>query len=269
MIKYLQGLKAKRGFTLIEMIVVIAIIAVLSAIILPNISGDSQKIRSANSAARDFYVALQMVMSKFSLYDGKLSPAYIDNPELGIIKHYPKMGGNYPYDKSGGDDGGEYPAWTWMYVMLEAKNGQIKNVGVVTDKRGTSSSSDPLYTLLQRNAADRNTEFGRLLKNEIDGQVSFRDGFYYGRVEFNTPFGDDGKVNQAELPNVTVTVAYTAYTGKELPKATGSKTEYTNNNLYFGKNNKLKSGEICGICAAKDRTLSSAGMLGDQGTYLR
>jgi len=53
MLKKLQALKAKKGFTLVELIVVIAIIAVLAAILVPTLMGQVTKSRitSANSGA--------------------------------------------------------------------------------------------------------------------------------------------------------------------------------------------------------------------------
>ncbi len=267
MVRYLQRGKARKGFTIIELIVVIAIIAILTAVILPQLSSERSRKNEAKSAATDFYAAVQMVMSKFSLYDGKLSIAYTNNENLGLVRYYPMMGGNYPYDNGAGITDHEYPAATSLYIMIEAKNGNIRTVGAVARAQSRNAAQPGFFELLKRNSFDRDTEFGRLLTGEIEDWISFQDGFYYARVDFVPPKNADGTLNKTEINSETVKVAWSAYASKELPapKATDSVATFTNNNLYFGSDYKLSCGEVCGTCAHYD---SSWTAVGDKGTKL-
>lgn len=252
MLRFLQKSKAQKGFTIIELIVVIAIIAVLTAVILPSLSSEKSKIQEARTAATDFYAAVQTVMSKYSLYDGALSPAYSVTEESshpGIMRHYAKMGGNYPYDKDAGLTDHEFPAATSLYIMLQTKNNTVETVGVVSRAQSNTSSDAGFFRLLQRNSSDRSTEFGRLFTAEINDRVRFRDGFYYARVDFIPPINADKTINKQEINSETVKVAFTAYTVKELPKASGSSASFENANLYFGSDFKLNCNMLCGTCA--------------------
>ena len=269
MLRYLQKSKAKKGFTIIELIVVIAIIAVLSMIILPLLSNENSRIQEARTAATDFYAAVQTAMNKFSHYDGSLTTSYSVKNES-IVRYYAKMGGNYPYDEQYDKDASitdhDYPLATSLYIMVYAKNDKIETIGMVSRAKSSSSEAG-FFRLLQRNAADRSTEFGRLFAAEIDDRVSFRDGYYYARVDFNPPTNPDKSINKDEINSETVRVAYAAYCRRELPKSTlgGNVSEFENANLYFGSDFRLNCDEICGTCAPMQ---SSGDYVGLRGTKL-
>ncbi len=266
MIRYLQKLKAEKGFTIIELIVVIAIIAVLAAVILPQISSERSRINEARSAARDFYAAIQTTMSKYSTYDGQLSPKFESDNNLGVVRYYPLMGGNYPFDKSypAANTDNDYPAVTSLYIMVHTRNDTILDVGAVTRAKANTSADNGMFQLLKREAADRNTEFGKLLIGEIDDRVSFNDGWYYARVDFTYKTSLTGTPEDIKLE--TVKVAYTAFSRNELPKASGSFDSFVNSTLMFGSDYKLNSGDVCGTCATWDETNNT--QVGFKGTSL-
>lgn len=254
MIRFLQRLKAKKGFTIIELIVVIAILGVLMAVILPSISQQRSRINEARSAAKDFYAAVQTVMNNFSVFDGQLLPD--DSKDSDVIHYYRNMGGNYPFDpdpnghsESAANEMG-YPDQTVMYIMVHAKNRNIEEIGIVTKEKNKNNSDNGMFQLLKRDPADRNTKFADILKRGIKDRVSFNDGYYYAKVDFEYPSGMDIAGEPIDAYMSTIKVEYTAFCRKELPDL-----PYDGflNALTFGTDYVLNwNGEICGTCASRN-----------------
>lgn len=261
MIRYLQRKKFNKGFTIIELIVVVAILGALTAIIVPSLNNERSRIEEARGAARDFYAAAQTVMTKFSLYDAQLSPAYTENNDLGIMRYYTNMSGNYPYDNGAGITNHDFPAATSLYITLYAKNDQVQSINTVSRAQSRATSDPGFFAALSGEGAS--TEFGKLFTQEINDRISFRDGYYYARIDFTPPVAGIGGVDSTAMNNTTVKVAYTAYTRTKLPTVSGTATNYTNNNLYFGENFKLNCGVVCGTCAP-EKSNSRVGIAGSK-----
>lgn len=90
-------MRAKRGFTLIEMLVVIAIIAVLVSVIIPVVEGSTAKARAATDAAnlRSTLGALNTVITTEGDLEGQVKninvpkSMYVDNCELHVLYTHP------------------------------------------------------------------------------------------------------------------------------------------------------------------------------------
>ena len=268
MIRYLQRQKAKKGFTILELIVVLAILAVLTAIILPQMTTKRSRINAARSAARDFYAAVQSVMNYYAVYDGQVLPNDPGTKKEAedVVKYYKNLTGNYPIDYSytGTHKGDlEDPNPTSMYIMVHTKNSHVSEIGIIVRAdEGTNNQggNNGMFQLLKRGKKDdgsddgsRNTKFGEILKGEINTRVSFNEnGYYYAKVVFR--YGDtfDATGNPMYLSMQTLKVEYTAYCSRELPDARGkSYDSYIDSYLRFAKDYQLNwnSGEVCGTCA--------------------
>lgn len=82
--KTLESLKKKKGFTLVEVIIVLVIIAILAAVLIPSLTGYIDKANQKNAVAnaRSFVMASQTIVSELyaekALGDGFNGTNFID-----------------------------------------------------------------------------------------------------------------------------------------------------------------------------------------------
>lgn len=100
--KYLKQLKEnKKGFTLIEMIVVIAIIGILAAILVPSMSGYLSTARDSKKEAnaRTVYTAAQAAVTSLETTNPVESDTYNKSDSLELYKKIKELIGAANYDK--------------------------------------------------------------------------------------------------------------------------------------------------------------------------
>ena len=246
MIKYLQNLKRKRGFTIIELIVVVAIIAVLAAIIVPGLSGTSEKIRAANMHASDFYSGIQYVMTHF-----QMTESYI-TPEIGM-KNTTDPQAFVTYAQTYGQNVLVFP-YTYIYVKVDSNTDLTVNVGR-TYSEMLDTTEIATETLFEKAIRE---QLSKVLKADYTG-------YCYALVS-----NGDTNVN-ITTRDVTGTpqnikVISTHFTYDELPIVTGTSTDYIDDNLMFSSMGELVNGLLCGTCSS-DKNSTTNLMVGDAGSY--
>ena len=243
MIKRLQKIKSKRGFTLIELIVVIAVIAVLVGTILVGLDTTSAKVEESKSTASDFYSAIQTEFTNFQMYDGPLTmtlnEAYKGSvASLGAgnggIKYYPAVGGNYPFagvTAVGETHANGMPKTAAVYLEFYASYGILRHVNY----------SNSLTTLRgMTGAGNEDAQLCVVLKEGMKERMTFKDGYYYAKVQYTAPAASPGGyLSKYDYRSCGVTVEWAAYSPKEM---TSDEDTYT-----FKSNNILRSGTICGV----------------------
>ena len=244
MIKRLQKLKAKRGFTMIELIVVIAIIAVMSGVVLFGSNGRREKILEANTAAADFYSVIQAEFTGLQMFDGPITmwtnKQYTDDnlknlkdqPEFGGLKYYPKAGGNYPFDgtiEPGETHWGGEPKAAALYIEVYAFAGTVRRVNYAND-------ITELLELEKSNDNDK-YELCMVLKEELKDRIEYKNGYYYARISYTPPMPDPAGLTVYDYRERPVKVDWAAYCANEI----------TDPNETFLSQNYLTNSGICGV----------------------
>ena len=243
MIIYLHTMRAKKGFTMVELIVVIAIIAVLAAMVFPLFSNDDAKRDTAEVYASDFYASLQYCMTRYQKTD------YHINTEMAqAAADYKADDTKNPYifyDETRGQNICAIPTATMTNynIYIEAFNDR----GIKYVKLAYSFEN-----LLNDTATTSDIAIERLLQTDLEQIVNDMGvGYYYAVVNYDSEFG-----------NFKVLTAH--YCEEKLPAITNVGT-YKNDNLMIVDNAELDCGIICGTCSS-DRN-STGAYVGSLGTY--
>lgn len=257
MIKFLQKMRTRRGFTLVELIIVVAVIAVLAAIILPSLDTRRANKEKARSASRDMYNAMQSIFTKYSLYEAALSiPLKSEKTptDTSYIHFFKKVGGNFPC-KAGAVSFPDMPETCDLFIEVAAKGGVIGDVNV----------GNTFEDLLKRGDNVKDSALGDLLKNDLETRIDLHDGYYYVKVSYKAvapepPATTTDKVN-------TVKIGFAAFSEKQFPTFAGDWDEYVKQNLLFNWTESYTTAKrIVGVfspyvsnAAGEDRSLGLKG----------
>lgn len=161
MIKYLHRLKGKIGFTLVELVVVVGIIAILTTILLVNLlGGNTEQILAANSNAEAFFPACQLAFTRAQLTERELV-TYADT-ETKFIEY--KDGKN------------QIPDGKYLFVEVKCAQRGIEGLHIDFTLNGLMSRDETeVMTALENYFATNINEY--LTDNY--------DGYFYAAVDNN------------------------------------------------------------------------------------
>ena len=240
----------KKGFTILELIVVFAIIAVLVAMIVPTLSSRDSNKHASMMAARDFYSATQHLFTKYSKYEGELYPGQMD--ESGTLDTEKLIN----YDKT---LGGNYPTNLYICLAMCVRNGEIAYI----DATGANNPTIAEMTLYKQGNIDKETSFEQMLKKDIKPLFAQKDGIYYAYIFFRN---NATLIPEATGNTNTVRVLAAAYSPTELPPCGDDYNDYMAKYLLLRENGYSANEDFLGVCSSfEDKVLN--GIIGTPGTY--
>lgn len=262
MIRRLQTLKAKRGFTMIELVIVIAIIGIMASTIFVSSNTRRDRIKSANSAAADFYSVIQSEFTSFQMYDGPLtmtlSKQYLSDPSaladderFGGVKYFPSVGGNYPFLMENAPEDveehrSEYPSSALLSVEVRVLNGKVRYV------EWANETDDLFKGSAGSKKADSKTELSAVLEQGLKNKADdLRDGYYYAKLLYGAPSGVG--LTASDYKTRSTYVVWAAFTENRI---TGDASTYS-----FKTQNVTEAGRVIGV-SSTSATLSPMGTPG-------
>ena len=266
MIQRLQKLKSKRGFTVLELVVVLAIIAIMAGTILSSSSNRRDRVKDANSTAKDFFTTIQTEFTRFQMFDGPITmslqgqynmdvSSVPTSTKYGGMMWFPRVGGNYPLPKSRvltSDWRNELPSSGGITLEIHVVNNKILNVDWDWNTADLFARMDDTQT------GDARSELSAVLQLELDRRMEYRDGYYYARVAYSAPATTiDGEPGPGDYKAKPVNIAWTAYCTRQLTS--------DENTYKFRTSNVNFNGQVVGVIGGD---MGDGTFAGDPGTSL-